>query len=210
MQVISSSPPSPAVASFRVSTQGGQVVSGCRGTSGQVCAPPGGCSPGFNCRVGWVFFWLLSCSRNDRKFAENFVSLSTNNISLLVISLSFSFSSGAGKTQVERASKATEGEPPTLIPLSSHFKCTVKFICYSEYYWGQPSTWIHFWPFSPSMAADELNTLWGLHAIEGYVFKRAPDGANKVFDESNQCFSIILLIITQYSIFVPFSLPLGW
>ena len=55
MQVISSSPPSPALASLRVVPRGGgRVVSGCKGTSGQVCAPPGGsCSPGFSCRVGY-------------------------------------------------------------------------------------------------------------------------------------------------------------
>jgi len=53
-QVISSSPPGPALASFRVATRGGgRVVSGCKGSSGQICAPPGGsCSPGFSCRVG--------------------------------------------------------------------------------------------------------------------------------------------------------------
>ena len=55
MQVISSSPPIPALASLRVVPRGGgRVVSGCKGTSGQVCAPPGGsCSPGFSCRVGY-------------------------------------------------------------------------------------------------------------------------------------------------------------
>ena len=163
MQVISSSPPSPAVASFRVSTRGGQVVSGCKGTSGQVCAPPGGCSPGFYCRIGWVFSWMFSCFWNDKKFAKN---LFTKCLSLLPINLTFSFS-GAGKTQVECASKENEGELTTFIPLSSliifravltFWKWKVKLIYYSTYFWGQLSTWILFWPFSPpdSWWADSL------------------------------------------------------
>ena len=52
LQLISSLPPSPALSSFRVSTRGGRVVSGCKGAEGEVCSPPGGCSPGFACQSG--------------------------------------------------------------------------------------------------------------------------------------------------------------
>ena len=58
---------------------------------------------------------MLSCSQNDKKFANNLFT--TKSLSLLPINLTFSFS-GAGKTQVECASKENEGELTTFIPLS--------------------------------------------------------------------------------------------